>query len=259
MQKGREGIRMAYKFTSANINYEDLGSGRVLYNQKGATAFPVRLASEIFLRCVSILQRDGLYGPYTIYDPLCGGAYLLTALGFLHGESIKRIYASDIDESAVKLAERNLSLLYEPGISSRIDQLERMKNEFQKLSHAEALQSALRLKKRVEELSWQYRPVCFAADATMTGSMKMVSDTIEIVITDLPYGDIVDWKSRATTNHQVQSMLDNLKLVLYPNAVVAIISREKPGIAYTGYRRVEHFKHGKRHIAIFQPERKIHT
>ncbi|HPT79378.1 MAG TPA: hypothetical protein PK830_09820 [Candidatus Atribacteria bacterium] len=245
---------MAYKFTTVDICYEDLGSGKVLYNERGATAFPVRLASEIFLRCKSILQKDGAYGPYNLYDPLCGGAYLITALGFIHGESIKRIYASDIEEKAVKLAERNLSLLYEPGLSNRIRQLERMRNEFHKPSHEEALQSAYRLKKRVGELSMQHRPVCFVADATDAGSLDMISDRIDIVITDLPYGDIVDWVNKADTNKHVQSMLNKLKLVLNMNSVVAIVSREKLGPNYTGYKRAEYFKHGKRHISIFRPD-----
>ena len=63
---------MAYKYEIDHQNYEDYASGRVLYNQQGTTDFPVRLASEIFLRCLNILQNDGFGGPYTIFDPCCG-------------------------------------------------------------------------------------------------------------------------------------------------------------------------------------------
>ena len=64
---------MSYRFTSDH-HYEDLASGRVLYNQHGTTAFPVRLASEIFLRAKQHLTRKGNAGPYHLYDPCGGGA-----------------------------------------------------------------------------------------------------------------------------------------------------------------------------------------
>jgi 23S rRNA (guanine2535-N1)-methyltransferase len=41
---------MEYRYTAERQNYEDFASGRVLYNQKGTTAFPVRLASELYQR-----------------------------------------------------------------------------------------------------------------------------------------------------------------------------------------------------------------
>lgn len=47
---------MKYLYEIEFKNYEDFVSGRVLYNRKGATAFPVRLASEIFQRCKAALE-----------------------------------------------------------------------------------------------------------------------------------------------------------------------------------------------------------
>ena len=48
---------MTYKFAVNKLNYEDLSSGRVLYNAPGLTGFPVRLVDEIVQRCLY------LYGP----------------------------------------------------------------------------------------------------------------------------------------------------------------------------------------------------
>ncbi|MBG9795269.1 hypothetical protein ABD76_23525 [Paenibacillus dendritiformis] len=42
---------MEYFFEKKHSGYEDFASGRVLYNARGTTAFPVRLASEIIQRC----------------------------------------------------------------------------------------------------------------------------------------------------------------------------------------------------------------
>jgi len=83
---------MAFKYTVEHEIYEDLASGRVLYNQRGAAAFPVRLASEIFLRCLALLNDNDMADTCTLFDPLCGGGYLLTSLGFLHANKIKMIY-----------------------------------------------------------------------------------------------------------------------------------------------------------------------
>ena len=102
---------MKYIFAKNSTNYADFAGGRVLYSMKGATGFPVRLASEIFQRCTDFLIKQGSRGPYTIYDPFCGSGYLLTVLGFLHGKSIKKIIASDIDVKFINMAKKNLELI----------------------------------------------------------------------------------------------------------------------------------------------------
>ena len=113
---------MEYIFEK-NRNFEDYSGGRVLYNRPGTTSFPARLGSEIFLRCKNHLEQKGKPGPYTLFDPCCGGGYLAAILGFLHGKNLKEILASDVEEPALELAERNLGLLASPGLRSRIEQL----------------------------------------------------------------------------------------------------------------------------------------
>ena len=79
---------MKYKFAVDKEDYTDFASGRVLYSAPGTTGFPVRLTSEILQRAFAILGTGGHNGPYTIYDPCCGGAFLLTTIGFLFPERI---------------------------------------------------------------------------------------------------------------------------------------------------------------------------
>src|SRR3954454_13430762 len=101
---------MKYRFVPQRENYEDYAGGRVLFGRPGNTAFPVRLASEIFQRCADRLARSGVPPPYSIYDPCCGSGYLLTVIGLLHGDRIARILASDVNLHALEFAQRNLSL-----------------------------------------------------------------------------------------------------------------------------------------------------
>src|SRR5690554_7951621 len=96
---------MEYKF-SPKGNYEDFSCGRVIIHKTGMPNFPVRLAQEIYCRCLSYIDKDK---DIRIYDPCCGGGYLLTVLGLINMNSIKEIYASAVDETALKLAKSNLS------------------------------------------------------------------------------------------------------------------------------------------------------
>lgn len=244
---------MSYKFAVEKLNYQDYSSGRVLFNQHGTTSFPVRLASEIFERCKQIISEKGIDSNYIIYDPCCGGAYLLTAIGYLHGEYINKIFASDIDESAISLAKKNLSLLSISGIEDRIETINKMITDFGKSSHSEALKSAYRLRSILESRSNIVATKCFISDATKNEDKLDEINNVNIVITDLPYGDIVSWSDMQEENEATTKLLENLLPKLSINSVVAIISRKKTSVKHDKYKRLEHFKIGKRQINILTP------
>lgn len=246
---------MKYKFAIEKLNYEDYASGRVLYNQHGATSFPVRLASEIFQHCASILTNQGLAKPYIVYDPCCGGAHLLTTLGFLHGNFISKIYASDIDSKVIKLAKRNLALLTIEGIDKRIEQIDKLITSFNKSSHADALKSAKKFKSILDKREFSIQTHLFNADITEDNIIKKVSN-VNIVITDLPYGDLAHWNHMQKDENAIARFLDNILPILAVNSVVATISMKKIKIKHDKYIRVKRFNIGKRQIVILQPIKK---
>ncbi len=235
---------MSYQFAVENRNYEDLSSGRVLYNQYGFTAFPVRLASEIFQRGKFLLARKGKSGPYRIYDPCCGGGYLLTSLGFLHGKDLLSIAASDIDANAVALARKNLSLLGESGLKDRMEQIHKLYQMYGKDAHRAALESA-------ERLSAIARSIPFACDeADITKAAGLRGHSFDLVVTDVPYGQMVGWKTDA--GHPVHALLENLIACLDRQAVVAIVSTKDTVIRHERYARAGSFKLGKRKITFLE-------
>lgn len=244
---------MSYKFAVENNNYEDFSSGRVFYNQKGTTSFPVRLASEIYQRCVSILMNQGVHKPYSLYDPCCGGAYLLTSLGYLHGEDISQIYGSDIDETAVSLAQKNLSLLSPAGLAERISQIEKMIADFGKESHKEALQSAFKLKSILGQRVEAIEISCFNADITGDADLIKKVSNINIVITDLPYGEIVNWSDMQKEEEAINKLMDNVHPVLAKSSLISIVSRKKTKIRHEKYKKIEQFTVGRRQVTILQP------
>jgi hypothetical protein len=275
---------MPYNFALEDANYSDLSAGRVLYSQPGQTAFPVRLASETFQRCQAIRAGMGLTGPVSIYDPCCGGAYLLTVLVFLHGSAIAAISASDINPQALDLAERNLSLLSLIGLERRVDEISHYIQAYGKASHQAALDSAVRLR-RTLDAALAGRPLpthLFQADVLSAQAMRQgLGDLpVDLVMADIPYGWKSGWSAvvqpgealarlrmglpgveHSSEKHcksskpsqgstQVGRMLDALHLLLPAGCLMAIASDKQQKIAHPDYRRLDRFQVGKRQVTI---------
>lgn len=244
---------MNYKFVVKDENYEDYASGRVLFNQHGTTSFPVRLASEIFQRCKDILETGGVSSPYSVYDPCCGGAYLLATIGFLHGDKISHIFASDVDENIIPLAIRNLSLLSLTGLNGRIEQINKMIAEYGKESHKEALRSSANMQDMVLKRGNSIFTKCFVHDITKESGSVIELNSINMLIVDLPYGNIVNWSNNLDENNAIGMLLNNVLSKLAINSVVAIISKKRVSVKHDAYKRVEHFSIGKRQVTFMQP------
>lgn len=240
---------MNYRHAVERHSFEDLASGRVLYSGRGTTAFPVRLASELFSRAAAYLTGRGSAGPYRLYDPCAGGAYMLTAIGFLHGDRIADIAASDIDPQTVELAARNLSLLTAGGLNERVRQLRELYESFGKTSHSEAMDSAERLGAIIA--SRPERPVsaCLAADATEP-ILALQGRQFDMIVSDLPYGHLVDWTTEA--EHPARQMLDRLAPLLAPVSVVVLVAPKEQKITNDRYEQVGQFKVGKRRAILLK-------
>lgn len=248
---------MEYKYAKEQQDYSDFSSGRVFYSLPRHPAFPVRLASEIFQRCVA--YRETIYNdtvPCVLYDPCCGTAYHLSVLAYLHGEYIREVIASDVDEKAVALAKKNLGLLNIAGLDKRIDEVKAMFDQYGKASHKDALRSANILKMR---LSAQ-QPLAtraFRADAVDGQAIlkNMKTGSVDIVFTDVPYGQHSRWHNSDGTEllNPRWSMLDSLLGVLSSSSIVAIVSDKQQKATHESYQHVEQFQIGKRRVIILKP------
>ena len=235
---------MQYKFAD-NRNYEDLSCGRVIYHRTGFANFPVRLASEIFMRCLEF--RNEPYEKIRLYDPCCGGGYLLTVLGFLHNDKIRAIYGSDVSDDAIYTAKNNLDLLSVNGLARRKQQLETIYMTYKKESHSDAVKS-------VEKLSTMIRDniqcEIFNRDILGIEEAPKLDLTADIIIADVPYGKLISWSSDA--HSAINVMLDNLLTNLSENAVLAICSDKRQKISNTRYNRIKKLQAGKRKIEFFR-------
>ena len=251
---------MQYKYVKEQLDYSDLASGRVFYSLPGHPAFPVRLASEIFQRCVA--SRNKIYGnstPCTLYDPCCGAAYHLSVLAYLHREHIRGVIGSDIDEKAVALASQNLGLLDTAGLDKRLSEISTMVELYNKDSHKDALASGHILKNRISALA-QDHPLStkvFQANATDSTTIinNIKSKSVDIVFTDIPYGQHSHWHG-VNSNKSLDPlwlMLNALIEILSTSSIVAIVSDKHQKVSHQGFQRVEQFQIGKRRVAILKP------
>src|SRR5688500_16337335 len=191
---------MQYKYARTPLDYSDLASGRVFHSLPGHPAFPVRLASEIFQRCM--ISREKFYNnsdPCILYDPCCGTAYHLSVLTYLHGEHIRAVIGSDIDENAIAIAKRNLEMLTVAGLDQRLAEMSHLFELYSKDSHNGALSSGHILKHRISNLTQEHPIITkvFEADATASTTIlnTIKPNSVDIVFTDVPYGQHSHWQS----------------------------------------------------------------
>ncbi len=233
-----------YKHEVERIDHSDLASGRVLYGAPGATSFPVRLASELFQRAFQHTDKNAVH----IYDPLCGSGYLVTVIGLRHQASVERISASDADPDAVELAQKNLSLLSSTGIDARIEQLKGHRQRFGKQSHEDAIASAHRLRaglvRNIPTRTW-------IADATNAAEMQRGLDglTPDLILTDLPYGELARWSS---PEDSAARLFDALADVAMAGSIVAVSGTKHDKLNHNAFTRLERWKLGKRQLNIFR-------
>lgn len=245
---------MEYKYAQEQQDYSDYASGRVFYSMAGHPAFPVRLASEIFQRCMA--HRRAIYqiaSPCVLYDPCCGAAYHLSVLAFLHRQSIQAVIASDVDGKAVSLAEKNLGLLNMAGLENRIAEIRSMLEQYGKDSHKDALETANVLKAR---LSREHLLATKTFQANVLDKADLLKNlqphSVDLVFTDVPYRQHSDWHPPDISN-PLWFMLDSLHELLSPSGIVAVVADKGQKALHEGYQRIEQFQVGKRRIAILQP------
>ena len=236
---------VSYRHATRRPEHADLASGSVLHSLPGRPAFPVRLATELLLRCAELRPGDE---PAVVWDPCCGGGSLLTSLGFLHPELIAGLIGSDADPDATGLAGRNLALLSPGGLDARVAQLRDRLAVHGRPSYAEAIERAGRLRARLGEATPPGR--VFTADATDPVALRagLGEDRPGIVLTDVPYGRSSSWAGPG-----VGSLLEALRKVLPADAVVAVVSDKGQRLDHDGFRRLTRLKIGHRHAVIVTP------
>lgn len=237
---------MVYKYFPDG-NFEDFSSGRVIYHKAGYPNFPVRLAGEVFSRCIEYSKKkEGL----CVYDPCCGSSYTLTVLGFLFNGRIGEIYSSDISEDAVELSRKNLSLLSFSGISSRKDDLRALLNNYNKDSHKDALDS---IEKLTELLKTEIRRDVFQTDILNSGGLRDKAFRTDIVFCDVPYNNLVKWSGGIlNTSTQINDLLDGIMPVIDANTVIALSHNRAQKLSNPKYSTLERLQAGRRKIEIMK-------
>ena len=235
---------MEYKYAK-KTSYEDYSAGRVIYHQKGRTNFSVKITEELIYRSMDMLGKSS---DLTLYDPCCGSGYLLTVAGFLFPNNFSKIIGSDIDEAALKLASLNLSLLSSDGLSTRKEAIEDMYESYQKSSHRDALGSVEKLENIISHRQKCPEINLFKSDITKEIGPLNINFRADIIFVDVPYGEIIDWKSESESLLNISLLLESVKPVVDENSILIVSSRKKDIIKSNSFNRIKKFNIGKRKI-----------
>lgn len=219
-----------------NDNFEDYSSGRVIYGGKGIPNFPVRLLNEMYGRAKSYLEKKE---KLIVYDPCCGGGYVLTVLGMFDNGSIDKIYASDVDSSMIEMAKRNLGLLSHCGLAKRRQEIRHFYEMYGKQSHLEALRSCDNIYNRIKR---EITAEVFEADCTQA----LPNIEPDIIITDVPYGNLTDW----TEETGLSAMLEQLWEISHANTVLAVCMDKSQKVGSGRWTRLEKHNIGRRRLEI---------
>jgi len=154
------------------------------------------------------------------------------------------------------MAERNLGLLTPAGMERRSREISAMVRLYDKDSHKGALESITRMQEQVNQLN-AVRPIqtrVFRANATDATSLRMgLQDTfIDMVITDIPYGNHSQWE-QTQAEDPVHAMLEALSAFLSPKSILVLASDKQQKIAHEKYKRLEKLQIGKRQILFLEP------
>jgi hypothetical protein len=230
---------MEYKY-ARDDHYEDFASGRVLYHMGGEATFPVRLTLELYERCLQYSEKKK---DIILYDCCCGGAYMLTVLGLIKGESIAELYGSDISDRSLQLASDNLSLLTREGLNRRRSELQELYRQYGKESHKEALQSIDRLEGFVKD---KIKTAVFFRNALEAVDLPFVPD---IILTDVPYGNMAEWSEGKDRSSR---MMDALAHNCGKETILCVCMDKKQKILTDRYQRLEKQVIGKRRFEIYR-------
>ncbi|GLU50080.1 rRNA methyltransferase [Nocardiopsis ansamitocini] len=230
---------MSYRYATERADHGDLAGGRVLRSAPGYPGFPVRLASELAQRAMARLPER----PLTLWDPCCGGGYLATVTGLLHRARLGRVLASDISSDAVALAGENLGLLSEEGLARRATQARERAAAFDKPGYLATAESAERLARDLVERGGDLAHTVFEADAFAPPSP---GGPVDLVLTDVPYGDLTHWSAVPSGADPVTALLRALATVLPGHAVVVVTARTRKIVLPEGVAALERIRVGNR-------------
>ncbi len=231
---------MEYKYIK-DRDFSFLSAGHVLLHGHNCTNFPVRLSSEIFMRCLNYSKSNNNKDKFTLYDPCCGSGYMLTTIGFLCGEHIESLIGSDIDIKKTALAADNLALLIPDNCMKRREKIISLYGE-----NSKAIQSA----KILAEISNHYniKTKIFTHDI-----FKILPDiNADIIITDIPYGIKCDWETEKNNSSSIDIL--NLFIPIIPERGIAAIVHDKNQkiLKNSSFIRKEKQSVGKRIFEIFE-------
>jgi 23S rRNA G2445 N2-methylase RlmL len=172
-----------------------------------------------------------------------------TVLGMLHQDKIAKIYGSDVSTTALEIALKNASLLTIAGLEQRKSELKSYYDNFGKTSHLEAIQSCEHMIRKMGQKTDDLYAEFFCADATKPNEIKGMKELPDIILADVPYGNLVEWSN--PEDAMIDQLFEALMSIARQGTVVAICSDKHQKISLKSGIRKEKQLIGKRKFEIY--------
>ena len=173
---------------------------------------------------------------------------MLTTIALLNYSFIEKIFGSDINQDFINIAIKNLSLLSQIGLNTRASEIESHYKKYLKESHLNSLSSLDKFRDIINANENIIEYVVFYNDILKKADDSVHEIKADIIITDVPYDNLVSWSSQ----DGIDLMLDHVFDQLNEDGVIAIIHNKSQKRKNTKYKRLEKFKVGKRIIEILR-------
>jgi 23S rRNA (guanine2535-N1)-methyltransferase len=164
--------------------------------------------------------------------------YMLTLLGFLARQHLRRLSASDASSEVVELARANLALLTDAGLRARGEALRALftapakpaKRRAGKCATIAVALSAGRARPRDQSICGRRWKVGELQDG-------LQGNPVDIVIADVPHGDLSRWRG---------SVLDAMLLVTHNKSVIAVMTLKHTDVTHPGLHLIRRLRRGRR-------------
>jgi hypothetical protein len=183
---------------------------------------------------------------------------LLATIAYRHWANLRRVTGSDFDEEVLLIAERNLSLLTRGGLNAKIEFLRAAQDRERRPSRDAALRNVQLCLDRLETLeemhSVEYSLFHADAGSPLEVAAGMMDSKADIVMTDIPYSGLSNWKGSLgklqSRPAALNSLMESIRPILAPNAIVAIISPKADDVSHPAFCRHRKLKLGKRSVTF---------
>ena len=161
-------------------------------------------------------------------------------------DKIKTLYGSDIEEACLEAARCNLAMLTKEGLISAVDKV----LEKEVTGEARRIQLTCSADKILPHLTSP--PHCKVFRHDILSCVPKLSEPIDYVFADIPYGIMTEWRTDSSEADPIQSLVRSIAPIMSDDGVLVICGGKDLRLKSDVIRGIDKICIGKRLVLVFQ-------